>query len=95
MTEINKDEMERVVVGRRETCELEFPVSQPGTVLRWEFVTSDHGITFGWHLKEVHLTKSSNAISVVSDKITFIVSSSHRLLINKGSTSKSKQSPCR
>ena len=65
MTEAGRDQMERVVIGRRETCELEYQVDQPHTVLRWEFVTVDHSISFGWYLKGAR-RKLMNALNVVS-----------------------------
>ena len=64
MTEVSREDMERVVVHRREKIELEFYVNQPGTVLRWEFVTVDHGISFGWYVKQ---EDSSSDIIVVSE----------------------------
>ena len=78
MTEASRDQMERVVIGRRETCELEYQIEQPGTVLRWEFVTIDHSISFGWLLKEAK-RKSSNASSVVSTQLTKIAVSWHQI----------------
>lgn len=64
MTEASRDQMERVVIGRRETYELEYQIEQPCTVLRWEFVTVDHSISFGWYLKGAR-RKSMNAFNVV------------------------------
>ena len=69
MTEASRDEKERIVVGRRETCGLEFHIEQPGTVLRWEFITVDHSIGFGWQLRGAG-RKSSNAFNVVSKWLT-------------------------
>ena len=66
MTEACRDEMERVVIGRRETYELEFQIEQPGTVLRWEFVTVDHSISYGWFIKGTAKRKFSNIVHVVS-----------------------------
>ena len=65
-TEASRDEMERVIIRRRGMHELECQVTQPGTVLQWEFVTIDHGINFGWYHKATEMTKSSNAFNVVS-----------------------------
>lgn len=64
-TEARRDQMERVVIGRRETCELGYRIEQPRSVLRWEFVTVDHGIRFGLYLQGVK-NKSLNAFYVVS-----------------------------
>ena len=44
--------MERVVVGRGGTCEVEFQISVPRTLLSWEFVSVDYDVSFGWFLKE-------------------------------------------
>ena len=60
----SRDQMERVVVGRRETCELGYQIDQPRTVLRWEFVTVDHSIGFAWYLQG-DKKKSVNAHNVV------------------------------
>ena len=79
MMEASRDEMDRVVVGRRETCEREFHISSPGTVLRWEFVTIDHGISFGWYHKATETTKSSNAFNVVSIAIGHIITNLFKL----------------
>lgn len=65
-TETSWDEMERVIIRRRGVHELECQVTEPGTVLQWEFVTTDHGINFGWYHKTTEMTKSSNAFNVVS-----------------------------
>ena len=68
MTEASKEDMERVIVGRREKIELEFYIDRPGTVLRWEFVTVDHGMSFGWYFKSAQTdTSSSDIVSVVSE----------------------------
>ena len=75
MTEASRDQMERVVIGRRETYELEFQIEQSGTVLRWEFITVDHSISFGWFLRGAR-RKSSNASSVVSRFHGYIVAKS-------------------
>lgn len=38
--------MDRVVVGRGGSCELEYEVDIEGSVLRWEFVTTSHDVGY-------------------------------------------------
>jgi hypothetical protein len=47
----SKKEMERVVVGRRSSYLISYNVDTPGSKLRWDFMTTDHGIKYGWYLK--------------------------------------------
>ena len=67
LTETSRDEMERVVVGRKGIYELEFQISHPCTVLRWEFVTINYDLSYNWYLKEAQRrkTKSSNTSNVI------------------------------
>ena len=70
LTETSREEMERVVIGRGSTCELEFHISHPRTVLSWEFVSTDYDISFGWFTKEIKTRKlkSSKILKeIVSD----------------------------
>ncbi|KAL5479687.1 hypothetical protein EMCRGX_G023244 [Ephydatia muelleri] len=50
-TQTNKEDMERLVVSRGSSHNLEFPVEIPGTSIRWELITIDHDIGFGWFQK--------------------------------------------
>ncbi|KAL5478140.1 hypothetical protein EMCRGX_G025029 [Ephydatia muelleri] len=51
LTETSKEDMESVLVSRGSSYEREFTVELPGTVIRWEFITNDHDISFGWYQK--------------------------------------------
>ena len=57
LTETSREEMERVVIRRGGTYELEFHISHPRTVLSWEFVSIDYDISFGWFRKEIKTRK--------------------------------------
>ena len=73
LTETSREEMERVIIGRGGTCELEFHISHPRTVLSWEFVSVDYDVSFGWYLKEAKRKK------LKSSKILKEVVSWHQL----------------
>ena len=74
LTETSRNEMERVVIGRGGTCELEFHISLPRTVLSWEFISVDYDVSFGWYLKELEkrkLKSSKSLKEVVSMHLVF------------------------
>ncbi len=76
LTETSRDEMERLVIGRGSSCELEFHISHPQTVLSWEFISTDYDISFGWFRKEIvtRKLKSSKILKeIVSDHVPFLL----------------------
>lgn len=64
--------MERVVVGRGGTCELEFHILCPRTVLQWEFVSVDYDVSFGWYIREGQKRKmmSSRSLREIVSRVT-------------------------
>lgn len=46
-TSTSHDEMEKVVVSRGSSHKLTFDVMEAGSLLVWEFVSTDHDIGFG------------------------------------------------
>ena len=64
LTETSREEMERVVVGRGGTCELEFHIHHPRTVLQWEFVSVDYDVSFGWYIRESRKRKMTSSKSL-------------------------------
>ena len=77
LTETSREEMERVVIGRGGSRELEFQISHPRTVLRWEFVSVDYDVSFGWYLKEVRKRslKSSKVLKEVVSRTNYCTES--------------------
>ena len=47
LTETSREEMERVVIGRGSTHKVTLEVDKSGSVIQWEFVTSEYDIAFG------------------------------------------------
>ena len=76
LTETSREEMERVVIGRGGTCEVEFHISRPRTVLSWEFVSIDYDISFGWFRREIKTRKpkSSKSLKEIVSFMYFAVS---------------------
>jgi hypothetical protein len=70
LTETSRDEMERVVIGRGSSCELEFHISHPQTVLSWEFVSTDYDISFGWFRKEV-ITRKLKSSKILKEIVSY------------------------
>ncbi|XP_064392024.1 SEC14-like protein 3 isoform X2 [Halichondria panicea] len=46
-TETDREEMDRVVVGRGGCCELEYQVELEGSLIRWEFISTGYNISYG------------------------------------------------
>jgi hypothetical protein len=47
LTSTDRESMERVVIGRRSTHKVTLEVDKCGSVIQWEFVSSQHDIAFG------------------------------------------------
>jgi hypothetical protein len=52
LMEKEKNEMEKVTVARGSTHLLPFQVEKPGSILKWEFMSTDHDIGYGWSRKQ-------------------------------------------
>lgn len=62
LTEKRRDDMDRVTVGRGRCHELVYEVTQEGSILQWEFITSEHNIGFG-----ISLSVHGNAVELVRE----------------------------
>ncbi len=51
LTETDRVEMDRVVVGRRGAHKLKMDITEPGSSLKWEVVSSGYDIGFGVYFK--------------------------------------------
>ena len=47
LTETSKEDMERVVVGRGSAHKVTLEVDKSGSVIQWEFVSTEYDIAFG------------------------------------------------
>ena len=47
LTGTSREEMERVVIGRGSAHKITLEVDKSGSVIQWEFVTSEYDIAFG------------------------------------------------
>ena len=47
LTETSRDDMEKVVVGRGSAHKVTLQVDETGSVIQWEFVSSEYDIGFG------------------------------------------------
>ena len=65
LTETDKEEMDRVIVGRGGSCELEYEVESDGSILRWEFISTCHDIGYGWFHRQHSTKKKPKHIQVV------------------------------
>ncbi len=45
-TETEREEMDRVVVGRGGCCELQYQVELEGSLINWEFVSTDYDVSY-------------------------------------------------
>ena len=54
--------MDRVTVGRGRCHELVYEVTQEGSILQWEFITSEYDIGFG-----ISLSVHGNAVELVRE----------------------------
>ena len=69
-TETDRQEMDRVVVGRGGSCELEYEVAAEGSLVRWEFVSTSYDISFGLFYKESSAAKKKpKPVPVVSETL--------------------------
>jgi hypothetical protein len=68
LMESNKEEMERVVVGRGSSHLISHHVDTPGSVLRWDFMSTDHDISYGWYLKSEDGKKDVEVVPVQRTK---------------------------
>ena len=51
-TEMSRDSMDQVVVGRGSTHKVQQEVTERGCTLQWEFFSTDYDVSFGVHLKK-------------------------------------------
>ena len=51
MTETSRDEMERVIIGRGSSHKVTLEVDKSGSVIQWEFVSTEYDIAFGIYHK--------------------------------------------
>jgi hypothetical protein len=68
LMESSKEEMERVVVGRGSSHLISHHVDTPGSVLRWDFMSTDHDISYGWYLKSEDGKKDVEVVPVQRTK---------------------------
>ena len=47
LTSTDRESMERVVIGRRSTHKVTLEVNKCGSIIQWEFISSQHDIAFG------------------------------------------------
>ena len=47
LTSTDRESMERVVIGRRSTHKVTLEVDKCGSIIQWEFISSQHDIAFG------------------------------------------------
>ena len=67
-TETDRQEMDRVVVGRGGSCELEYEVEAEGSLVRWEFVSTSYDVSYGLFYKEPSAAKKKpKHVPVVSE----------------------------
>ncbi len=68
LTETDKDEMDRVVIGRGGACELQYDVEVEGSLINWEFISTDFDVSYGLHHKTSTQSKitSTEVVSIVS-----------------------------
>ena len=94
LMESNKEEMERVVVGRGSSHLISHHVDTPGSILRyihsnvfvnstshaayfyystnrWDFMSTDHDISYGWYLKSEDGKKD---VEVVHSTVSYYIS---------------------
>ena len=65
MTETSRDEMERVVVGRGSSHKVTLEVDKSGSVIQWEFVSTEFDIAFGIYHKPDGKNGKANKIELV------------------------------
>jgi hypothetical protein len=70
-TETRREDMERVVVERGLPHKVRLEVSEPGSILKWEYVTIERDITFGVTMKHKVAERTEKRIIVRQAK--FIV----------------------
>ena len=47
LTTTDRDSMERVVIGKRSTHKITLEVDESGSVIQWEFISTENDIAFG------------------------------------------------
>ncbi|XP_064392019.1 SEC14-like protein 2 isoform X1 [Halichondria panicea] len=61
-TETEKEEMDRVVVGRGGCCELEYQVELEGSLIRWEFISTCYNISYSILYKDSEAKQSKEEV---------------------------------
>lgn len=65
--------MDRVVVRRGGNCELEYEVDVEESVLKWEFVSTSHDVSYCWFFRHTSVDKKPKDKEVVGKSKLFVL----------------------
>ena len=74
LTSTDRESMERVVIGRRSTHKVTLEVDKCGSIIQWEFVSSEYDIAFGIYQQVENQNGKKKTSEVVHPFIYLIMS---------------------